>query len=158
MENALKSLPSTDRQEFADFEQDPTFLETIGASLAYKYDPLMDRINEASTFGLSPEEGYVPKDNIPNDLKPFASTLLRATNQKHMNFLAANIREGQETRRILERSGIGLQFVAELFDPINYIGIPFARAASFGQNFYEVVCQQEQLFLLKKQCVFLLTH
>jgi hypothetical protein len=135
MENALKSLPSTDRQEFADFEQDPTFLETIGASLAYKYDPLMDRINEASTFELSPEEGYVPKDNIPNDLKPFASTLLRATNQKHMNFLTANIREGQETRRVLERSGIGLQFAAELFDPINYIGIPFARAASFGQNF-----------------------
>jgi len=135
MENALKSLPSTDRQEFANFEQDPTFLETIGASLAYKYDPLMDRINEANTFELSPEEGYVPKDNIPNDLKPFASTLLRATNQKHMNFLTANIREGQETRRVLERSGIGLQFAAELFDPINYIGIPFARAASFGQNF-----------------------
>ena len=140
MENALKSLPSTDRQEFADFEQDPTFLETIGASLAYKYDPLMDRIDEARTFGfgrnvLNPEENYIPKDNIPNDLKPFASTLLRATNQKHMNFLTANIREGQETRRVLERSGIGLQFAAELFDPINYIGIPFARAASFGQNF-----------------------
>ena len=140
MENALKSLPSTERQEFAEFEQDPSFLETVGASLAYKYDPLMDRIDEARTFGfgrgaLDPEEGYTPKDNIPNDLKPFASTLLRATNQKHMNFLIANIKEGQETRKTLDRSGIGLQFAAELFDPINYVGIPFARAASFGQNF-----------------------
>ena len=140
MENALKSLPSTERQEFAEFEQDPSFLETVGASLAYKYDPLMDRIDEARTFGfgrgaLDPEEGYTPKDNIPDDLKPFASTLLRATNQKHMNFLIANIKEGQETRKTLDRSGIGLQFAAELFDPINYVGIPFARAASFGQNF-----------------------
>ena len=140
MENALKSLPSTERQEFAEFEQDPSFLETVGASLAYKYDPLMDRIDEARTFGfgrgaLDPEEGYTPKDNIPDDLKPFDSTLLRATNQKHMNFLIANIKEGQETRKTLDRSGIGLQFAAELFDPINYVGIPFARAASFGQNF-----------------------
>jgi hypothetical protein len=79
-----------------------------------------------------PQDGYRAIDNIPDDMKQYGSTLLRATSQDHMEYLVQNLRDGLKTRQDLSRSGIIPQFAAELFDPINYIGIPFARAATFA--------------------------
>ena len=62
----------------------------------------------------------------------YSSTLLRATNDQHYDYLLSTIEQSKKVRRTLASSGIIAQFGAELFDPTNYIGLPFARIGSFG--------------------------
>jgi len=125
MKNGLQYLPQFASGEFINQEQDPTFAETLGASLAYKYDPLIDKIEEDMTFNNLPDAGYRAVDHIPEDMLEYSSTLVRATNQQHMNFLIGNIRDGLETRKTLYKSGLGATLAAEIVDPINWLAIPF---------------------------------
>jgi hypothetical protein len=110
-------------------------MDTVGATLAYRYDPLIDFIEEQSRFGTYdlPEEGFSALDNISEDLKPYSSTLLRATNQEHLNFLETQMRQSLETRQTLAESGFGAQFAAEVFDPINWVAIPLSRGLSVSR-------------------------
>ena len=134
MENGFNVLRDIQAAQGVQPTPEISFMETVGASLSYKYDPLISYLNEQSKFPTVPEDGYRARDYLPEDLTPYASTLLRATNQEHMDYLIRQVREGIETRQTLASSGIIAQFGAELFDPINYIGIPFARGASFAGN------------------------
>lgn len=108
----------------------PSFIETVGASLSYKYAPIMSRIEEDRTFPAVKEDGYSAVDNIPKDLVQYGSELIRATNQKHMDFLVSELRSGLKTREVLAKSGIIAQFGAEIFDPVNWITVPFTAGAS----------------------------
>ena len=134
MKNALTSLPEITGGQAIQTTDAPSFFETVGASLAYKYDPLRDFFVGGSEFGFAPlpEEGYVARDNIPEDLKEYGSTLLRATSPKHMNFLVDQVRDAQQTRKTLAESGVISSFAAEIFDPINWITIPFTGGATLG--------------------------
>ena len=134
MENGFNVLRDIQIAQGVQPTPEISFMQTVGASLAYKYDPLISYLNEYSKFPKVPEDGYRARDYIPEDLTPYASTLLRATNQQHMDYLVRQVRDGIKTRQTLSRSGIIPQFAAELFDPINYVGIPFARAATFAGN------------------------
>ena len=135
MENGFNVLRDIQVSQGIQPTPEVSFAETVGVSLAYKYNPLISRINERSKFPHIPEDGYRAKDYIPEGLEQYASTLLRATNQEHMDYLVNQVRDGIETREKLAASGIIAQFGAELFDPINYIGIPFARASTFAGSF-----------------------
>jgi hypothetical protein len=110
------------------------FIDTVKASLAYKYNPVLNYLEEQSRFPDVPEDGYRAIDNIPENLKPFGSYLLRATNQEHMDYLIGNLEAGFKTRETLAQSGFFAQFAAEVFDPINYVAIPFAPAATFAKT------------------------
>tara|TARA_R100000329_G_scaffold150291_2_gene142812 strand:- start:3153 stop:6650 length:3498 start_codon:yes stop_codon:yes gene_type:complete len=134
MENGFNVLRDIQAAQGVQPTPEVSFMETVSASLAYKYDPLISFVNERSKFPTVPEDGYRARDYIPEDLTPYASTLLRATNQEHMDYLIRQVRDGIKTRQTLASSGIIAQFGAELFDPINYVGIPFARGASFAGN------------------------
>ena len=111
----------------------PSFIETVGASLAYKYNPILDFATETSRFGKPGirDEGYNPRENIPDDLKGYGSYLMQANNQEHMDFRVNSLREGLKTRDTLSRSGLGVSFAAEVFDPVNFISIPL-RFTSLG--------------------------
>lgn len=135
MENGLNVIRDIEAGQRIQPTPELSFMETVGASLAYKYDPLISRVNEQSKFPTVPQDGYRARDYIPQELEQYASTLLRATNQEHMDYLINQVRDGIKTREQLAASGVVAQFGAELFDPINYIGIPFARAATFGSTF-----------------------
>ena len=110
------------------------FIDTVKASLAYKYNPVLNYFEERSRFPDVPEEGYSAIDNIPENLKPFGSYLLRATNQEHMDYLIGNLEAGFKTREILAQSGVFAQLGAEVFDFFNYVAIPFAPAATFART------------------------
>jgi len=110
------------------------FIDTVKASLAYKYNPVLNYFEERSRFPNVPEEGYSAIDNIPENLKPFGSYLLRATNQEHMDYLIGNLEAGFKTRKILAQSGVFAQLGAEVFDFFNYVAIPFAPAATFAKT------------------------
>ena len=133
MKNALNSFREIEAApEIGAAPSDPAFLETVGASLAYKYDPLITRIQEVNRFPDRVQEGYVASQNIPEDLIDYGTSLVRATNPEHMDFLATSIRDGLKTRETLARSGIIAQFGAEIFDPVNLIALPFTGGASLG--------------------------
>ena len=110
------------------------FIDTVKASLAYKYNPVFNYFEERSSFPNIPEDGYSAIDNIPENLKPFGSYLLRATNQEHMDYLIGNLEAGLKTRETLAQSGVFAQLGAEIFDPFNWAAIPFAPAATFAKT------------------------
>ena len=79
MKNGLTTLPKlTYRPDRPIEEQEsPAFMQTVGANLAYRYDPVIDKIREINKFGWLPqlEDGFNPVDNISEDLKPYAVEL-----------------------------------------------------------------------------------
>lgn len=111
----------------------PSFIETVGASLAYKYNPILDFATETSRFGKPGirDEGYNPRENIPEDLRGYGSYLMQANNQEHMDFRVNSLRKGLKTRDTLSRSGFAASFAAEIFDPVNFVAVPL-RFTSFG--------------------------
>ena len=107
----------------------PSFIDTAGASLGYKYNPVIDHFKEVSTFGTrysEYEEGFIASRNIPEDLKEYSTSLVTARSQDHMDFLANSMRKNLTNREIIERSSLGVQFAVELLDPVNYVALPFA--------------------------------
>ena len=134
MKNALTAvnLPAVGERQVPTDSID--FFDTIGASLGIKYDPLIDYAKRGFPSRLAmPDEGYNARENIPEDLKAFASTLLDARNSEDMTLLTGQIRRGQESRRIMYESGFVANFAAEFFDPVNYIALPFAAGRTFSQ-------------------------
>ena len=131
----------------------PSFIETVGASLAYKYNPILDFATETSRFGKPGirDEGWMPRENIPDDLKGYGSYLMQANNQEHMDFRVNSLREGLKTRETLSRSGLGVSFAAEIFDPVNFISVPLrfttlgATALRSGLQTAAVVGAQEAI-------------
>jgi len=139
MKNAFTEIAKFERKEKRlPVEDDPTFGETLEASLKYKYAPLANFITEGVTFGFEPKDmmdTYDPSPDIPENLKPYASSLLMAKSPEHLSFKIRNLKKALKTNETLARSGIGAQLGAELFDGINYISIPFRMAKTGGQAF-----------------------
>lgn len=136
MKNGLTTVPRITAGERATVDTGgPSFLETVGATLAYRYDPLLDAIQENNRFGVyeMPEEGFSAADSMSSDMTGYESTLYRATSQEHLTFLENNIRQSLENRQVLNDSGMGASFAAEIFDPINWVSIPLARGLSVGR-------------------------
>lgn len=139
MKNAFTEIAKFERKEKRlPVEDDPTFGETLEASLKYKYAPLANFVTEGVTFGFEPKDimdTYDPSQDIPENLKPYASSLLMAKSPEHLSFKVRNLKKALSTNETLAKSGIGAQLGAELFDPINYVSIPFRMAKSGGQAF-----------------------
>ena len=109
----------------------PTLHETSSALFKYKYDGVANALTGAINFGLAPrreDNTYIAVDNIPDDLRQFSSTLVKAKSAEHMSFLIGNIRESFNTREVLDRSGVIPQLVLEAVDPVNWIALPFRAA------------------------------
>jgi hypothetical protein len=134
MENGLNVLRTIKAGSPVDIYPDVSFGETVRSTLSYKYSPILDRFSEARSFPDQPENGYKAINNIPEGMEEYGSTLLRATNQEHMDYLVSTVKKSQDNRLKLANSGVVPQFAAELFDPINWMGIPFARVGTFAQS------------------------
>ncbi len=133
MKNGLTTLPKlTYRPDISVQEQEsPAFFETVGANLAYRYDPLIDKFREINKFGWLPqlEDGFNPIENISEDLKQYSVELARAKSPQHLKFLETELRNSIESRDVLGKSSILSSLGAEFFDPINYVPLPFIRGA-----------------------------
>jgi hypothetical protein len=128
MKNGFTSAPIITGSTGFDIKDDPSLVDTIGATLSSRWNPVYDFTQELNRFGFyaTPEEGFSAFDQMDEDLKPYASTLLRATSQEHLDFLQSNLRDQLERRQVIDDSGFLSQMFAEFFEPTNYIGIPFA--------------------------------
>ena len=135
-------------------QEPPTFGETVGASLSFKYSPLINYIQESSEFGYSqmPEDGFVARQHIPEDLKEYGTSLLQATSQRHMDVLSTQLRNSLQTRETLAESGVLAQFGAEFFDLVNWVALPFSSSRTLvgaltrgGASTTAVVAVQEAI-------------
>tara|TARA_R110000764_G_scaffold13531_4_gene38991 strand:+ start:155 stop:3649 length:3495 start_codon:yes stop_codon:yes gene_type:complete len=136
MQNGLTSAPNIMVGTKQEVVTAPEFYKTVGASFAYKYAPIINYREEVSRFGSDqlPEDGYIARKNIPEDLKPYGTSLLRATNQEHMDYLAANLRTSLDRRNTSAESGFFRSFAAEALDPVSYISIPLRLAGGIGKT------------------------
>lgn len=138
MKNALTAvnLPAVGERQIP--TDSPSFTDVVGASLDYKYGPFMDAArNGFLSRHIVPDEGYNARENIPEDLRAFGSTLLYARNSEDMTLLTGQIRRGQENRRVLYEAGFVANMAAEFFDPVNYASLPFSKATTFGRAFLD---------------------
>ena len=138
MKNAFDLVRDIESAPLFTPTQKPTFGETVGASLSFKYSPVINYFRESSEFGFSemPEEGFVARQHIPEDLKEYGTSLLQATSQRHMDVLSTNLRNGLQTRKTLAESGVLAQFGAEVFDLVNWVALPFSGSKTLAGAFY----------------------
>jgi len=101
----------------------PTFGQTLGASLGYTYDPIIESIRAHNQFGNERQEGYNPFDDM-GDHGLYAMHLRHATNPQHMAFLKRGIDESIERRQVLADSSFTALLGAGLFDPLNLVALP----------------------------------
>ena len=138
MENAYTALRTMESGTKEDIIPEVSLFETAKASMAYKYAPLLRRLDENKRFPERPVAGFNAEARInagPIGLMDHSATLLRATNDEHYEYLLSTIKQSTDIRRKLAGSGIIAQFAVEMVDPINYIALPFVRVGSFGQRF-----------------------
>jgi len=139
MKNAFTDIPEIERKEKQlPLENDPTFGEAFEASIKYKYGPAANFVKEGVTFGFEPKDiknVYNPSADIPEDLRPYASSLLMAKSPEHLQFKINNLNKSLKTNETLAKSGVMMQLGAEFFDPINYISLTFKAAKTGTQAF-----------------------
>lgn len=107
-------------------QPDPSFLDTLGASLGYSYAPVYNMVANSTRY--TPQEGYNWRDDIEG-YELFAPQLYHAVSPQHMSALKQQIEESSERRQVLQNSSILAQFGAGIFDPINLVALPFGGPA-----------------------------
>lgn len=107
-------------------QPDPSFFDTLGASLGYSYAPLYNSVTNSMRY--QPQDGYNWRDDIEG-YEMFAPQLYHATSPQHMSALKQQIEESASRRQVLQNSSMLAQFGAGIFDPINLVALPFGGPA-----------------------------
>jgi len=116
-------------------EEDPTFGETVSATLSYQYAPLFNAIKNNLKYQDIEQVGYKPLDDI-SGYEEYKSHLYEAKSSQEMAELKQQIDANKERREVLYRASIPMQFAAGIFDPINLVALPFGGpAVGLGRSF-----------------------
>ena len=107
-------------------QPDPSFFDTLGASLGYNWAPLYNSV--ANSMRYQSQDGYNWRDDIEG-YEMFAPHLYHAVSPQHMAALKQQIEESASRRQVRENSSMLAQFGAGIFDPINLIALPFGGPA-----------------------------
>lgn len=107
-------------------QPDPSFFDTLGASLGYSYAPLYNTLT--NSFRYNPQKGYDWRQDLEG-YELFATDLNHAVNPQHMAKLKRDIEDSISRRQVLQNSSILSQLGAGLFDPINLVALPFGGPA-----------------------------
>tara|TARA_R110000782_G_scaffold93092_1_gene176559 strand:- start:111 stop:4523 length:4413 start_codon:yes stop_codon:yes gene_type:complete len=130
--NAVRDITPGAPEEIS---PDVSFMDTAQASLSYKYGPIADAWNQARKYPIAPIDGFSARDNIPEEYLDWSSTLVSAVNQEHLDLKISQIDDRIELHKTLQNSGIIPMFAVELFDPVNWMGVPFMKAGSISKSF-----------------------
>ena len=106
-----------------DYRQ-PSFLDTLSASFGYTYDPAYEAFQNRRRFGTVRQEGYNPLEDL-GEYSLHAMELRSAVSPEHMIEMKRGIDESLERRRVLGESSFISQLGAGLFDPLNFLALPF---------------------------------
>jgi len=106
-----------------DYRQ-PSFSDTLSASFGYTYDPAYEAFQNRRRFGTVRQEGYNPLEDL-GEYSLHAMELRSAVSPEHMIEMKRGINESLERRRVLGESSFISQLGAGLFDPLNFLALPF---------------------------------
>lgn len=106
-----------------DYRQ-PSFSDTLSASFGYTYDPAYEAFQNRRRFGTVRQEGYNPLEDL-GEYSLHAMELRSAVSPEHMIEMKRGIDESLERRRVLGESSFISQLGAGLFDPLNFLALPF---------------------------------
>jgi hypothetical protein len=107
-------------------QPDPSFFDTLGASLGYSYAPAYNTLT--NSFRYNPQKGYDWRQDLEG-YELFATDLNHAVSPQHMAKLKQDIEDSISRRQVLQNSSILSQLGAGLFDPINLVALPFGGPA-----------------------------
>jgi hypothetical protein len=110
----------------------PRFGELAINSFAYYADPVFERTREAIVYGNIPEPGYDFAKDIPQGHEQYASRYAYATNSEHAAEITRTINESIQRRQTFDDASTSQLLVAELFNPLNLLGIPLGGPAIAG--------------------------
>lgn len=103
--------------------EQPTFAQTVGATIGYTYDPAYEFVRNKIIYGSVRQKGYNPLTDMEG-YEQYAVHLTRAVSPEHMVDLKRGIDESNKRRQVLASSSLASQFFAGLYDPINIIALP----------------------------------
>ena len=103
------------------------FLSTVGASLGYTYDPMLELISNQIQFPNINLQ-YSPQDDLEG-YEEYQDHLLYARNKNHMTSMKRGIKENEARREVLANSSFWAQLGAGVFDPVNLIALPLGGPA-----------------------------
>jgi hypothetical protein len=106
----------------------PTFGDTVSASIGYQYMPALDFIKNKIRYGFEHDPSYNPTTDLEG-YERFKDQLIHAQNADHMIDLKRQLDANIKRRRVLSESSLTSQFFAGLFDPVNFVALPFGGAA-----------------------------
>ena len=107
-------------------QPDPSFFDTLGASLGYSYAPAYNTLT--NSFRYNPQKGYDWRQDLEG-YELFATDLNHAVSPQHMAKLKQDIEDSISRRQVLQNSSVLSQLGAGLFDPINLVALPFGGPA-----------------------------
>jgi len=110
-----------------DFSPSPEFFDTVGASMGYQYAPIMNYISNKIKYGNEIDPNYVSTNDMEG-YEMYRNELILAQNANHMKDLKAALDANLKRRKTLARSPIISQFFAGMFDPVNFVALPFGGA------------------------------
>jgi len=110
-----------------DFSPSPDFFDTVGATMGYQYAPIMDYISNKIKYGDEVDPNYVSTNDMEG-YEMYRNELILAQNANHMKDLKASLDANIKRRNTLARSPIMSQFFAGMFDPVNFVALPFGGA------------------------------
>lgn len=102
----------------------PSFSDTLSASFGYTYDPAYEAFQNKRKFGSVRQQGYNPLEDL-GEYSLHAMELRSAVSPEHMIEMKRGIDESLERRRVLGESSFISQLGAGLFDPLNFLALPF---------------------------------
>ena len=139
-------IPTTQSQYLVDGYQHKTqgtFTSNLADAYAYRYDPLVESLNESLQFG---EDEFDPSFNLTKAitdsgmsaefLNAFGSDLAASKNQEHFNFIRRRINENLARKNRLADTSwyYPSQLIAGIFDPLNIaFTIPFFGASAVAR-------------------------
>ena len=105
----------------------PTFGDTVSASLGYQYMPVIDFIKNKVNYGFEKDPNYVATNDMEG-YEQFKDQLVHAQNAEHMMDLKDQLEANLKRRKVLSESSFASHFFAGLFDPVNFVALPFGGA------------------------------
>ena len=136
-------IPTTQNQYLIDgfqHKRQGTFTSNLVDAYAYRYDPLVESVNESLQFG---EDEFDPSFDLTKAitdagmsaefLNAFGSDLAASKNQEHFNFIRRRINENLDRKSRLANTSwyYPSQLIAGIVDPLNIaFAIPFFGASA----------------------------
>lgn len=102
----------------------PTLEETTRAMIGYQYMPIIEHISNKIKYQDTIDRNYVSTNDMEG-FEDYRSELILAQNAEHMKDLKRALKANLKRRKTLAKSSIPSQFFAGLFDPVNFVALPF---------------------------------